>query len=419
MLALDQITTHYGKPMALLIQCCRVHFKTDSVERLNQSLEAIKADKIEEIVKRVQLLSRLHRIRPVVYRVLLNTNVTEQFKTVLKNELHSITLHNFEIAKETERIVQKLAIAGITAIPYKGVAYSKQFYGDISMRESSDIDLAIDARDLLAIKPLLEEDDYAIAAGMESPVNARAAYYTENKDLCFDKITPQHRFHVELYWMITHPNYQAPINLNKINIDETVEGELAGTSLRFLEPIEHFRATLLHHFLHDGMEYLKLLVDMAQAHSVIGAIGNDNKKNDTNESSITLLNKKIAAIEQHYHIAPIFQAIEGLFGVEQVSKQVNDNAISTSIIEYCLRSTIGRYQRHRVFSLMGHYQRTLRNRVRFIRNKKDKSRFRLSYIHGLIKPGLGERQWIPLPNFLHGLDYLIRPVRILLRGKEE
>jgi len=176
MLALDQIATHYGKPMALLIQCCRVHFKTDTLESLNQSLEGINEDKVDEIVKRVRLLSRLHRIRPVVYRVLLNANVTEQFKTALKNELHSITLQNFEIAKETERIVQKLAIAGITAIPYKGVAYSKQFYGDISMRESSDIDLAIDASDLLAIKPLLEEDGYAIAAGMENPVNASADY---------------------------------------------------------------------------------------------------------------------------------------------------------------------------------------------------------------------------------------------------
>jgi len=389
MLALDQIATLYGKPMALLIQCCRVHFKTDTLDSLNQSLEALEADKVEEIVKRVQLLSRLHRIRPVVYRVLLNANVTEQFKTVIKNELHSITLQNFEIAKETERIVQKLAKAGIRAIPYKGVAYSKQFYGDISMRESSDIDLAIDASDLLAIKPLLEEDGYAIAAGMENPVNARANYYTENKDLCFDKIIPQHRFHVELHWMITHPNYQAPINLNKINIDETVESELTGTSLKFLEPTEHFRTTLLHHFLHDGMEYLKLLVDFTQAQLVISTKANVEKKDAINESGIKLLNKKIAALEQHYHIAPIFQTIEELFGVEQGSIQENDNVISTSIIEYCLRSTIGRYQRHRVFSLMGHYQRTIRNRVRFIKNN------------------------------LHGLYYLIRPIRILLRGEEK
>jgi len=219
--------------------------------------------------------------------------------------------------------------------------------------------------------------------------------------------------------MITHPRYQASINLNKINIAKTVESELGGTSFRFLEPTEHCRATLLHHFLYDGMEYLKLLVDIAQAQLVISTKANVEKKDAINESGITLHNKKIATLEQHYHIAPIFQAIEEFFGVEQGSIQVNDYKISTDIIDYCLRSTIGRYQRHRVFNLMGHYQRTLRNRVRFIKNKKDKRRFQLSYIHGLIKPGLGERQWIPLPNFLHGLYYLIRPIRILLRGKEE
>ena len=197
MLSLDQIANLYGKPMALLIQCCRVHFNTNTIESLNTSVLAIEEAKVGETLKRVQLLSRLHRIRPVVYRMLLSTTIPEEFKISLKNELHIITLQNFEIAKETERIVKKLATVGITAIPYKGVAFSKQFYGDISMRESTDIDLAIDASDLLAIKPQFEEDGYAIAAGMENPVKASATYYTENKDLCFDKMTSNHQFHVE------------------------------------------------------------------------------------------------------------------------------------------------------------------------------------------------------------------------------
>ena len=404
MLALDRIATLYGEPMALLIQCCRVHFKTDSIESLNEKIEKFGKDKLAEVLKRVQLLSRLHRIRPVVYRVLLNANVSIEFKAALKNELHSVTIQNFELAKETERIVKKLEKASITAIPYKGVAFSKQFYGDISMRESSDIDLAIDPTSLLAIKPLLEEDGYSIAAGMEDPTKASANYYTENKDLCFDKTTTTELFHIELHWMITHPNYQAPSNLNKIEISKTAESELAGTQLKFLEPAEHFGVTLLHHLLHDGMEYLKLLVDIAQAQSILKS------------SSV---NDKILQLEQHYNVVPIHLAIENLFGVGQVSRLPSNNLLSTSITVYCLRSTFGKYQSHRVFSLIGHYQRTLSNRVRFIKNKKDQRRFQLTYIHSLIKPGLGEQKWIPLPSYLHWLYYLIRPIRILLRGKEE
>ena len=412
MLALDQIAFQYGKPMALLIQCCRVHFKTEPIEGLNERIEKTGEEKIEGVLKKVQLLSRLHRIRPVVYRVLLNANVSIEFKTAIKNELHSITLQNFEIAKETERIIKKLATVGITAIPYKGVAFSKQFYGDISMRESTDIDLAIDASDLLAIQPQFEEDGYAITAGMENPVNASITYYTENKDLCFDKVTSNHQFHVELHWMVTHPRYQAPTNLNKINIAETVESELGGTSLRFLEPTEHLRATLLHHFLHDGMEYLKLLVDITQAQAVI-------KRSPQEAEKLNNQDVKITELEQHYHVAPILQAIEELFGIGQINSIQTKTSIKESVIDYCLQSNIGRYQRHRPLSLLGHYIRSLHNRVRFIKNKKDQRRFQQSYIHGLIKPGLGEREWIPLPSYLHGLYYLIRPLRILLRGKEE
>ena len=412
MLSLDQIANLYGKPMALLIQCCRVHFNTNTIESLNTSVLAIEEAKVGETLKRVQLLSRLHRIRPVVYRMLLSTTIPEEFKISLKNELHSITLQNFEIAKETERIVKKLATVGITAIPYKGVAFSKQFYGDISMRESTDIDLAIDASDLLAIKPQFEEDGYAIAGGMENPVNASTTYYTENKDLCFDKVTSNHQFHVELHWMVTHPRYQAPTNLNKINIAETVESELGGSSLRFLEPTEHLRATLLHHLLHDGMEYLKLLVDITQAQAAIRRSPQEAEKFNNQDVKITEL-------EQHYHVAPILQAIEELFGIGQINSIQTKTSIKESVINYCLQSNIGRYQRHRPLSLLGHYIRSLHNRVRFIKNKKDQHRFQISYIHSLIKPGLGEREWIPLPSYLHGLYYLIRPLRILLRGKEE
>lgn len=118
MLALDQIAIIYGEPMALLIQCCRVHFKTDSIENLNDKIEKLGEDKRAEVLKRVQLLSRLHRIRPVVYRVLLNANISAEFKTALKNELRSITLKNFELAKETERIVKRLEAANVLAIPY-------------------------------------------------------------------------------------------------------------------------------------------------------------------------------------------------------------------------------------------------------------------------------------------------------------
>jgi len=81
MLALDQITIMYGEPMALLIQCCRVHFRTDSIKNLNEKIQKQGEEKRAEVLKRVQLLSRLHRIRPVVYRVLLNTIAPEQFKT--------------------------------------------------------------------------------------------------------------------------------------------------------------------------------------------------------------------------------------------------------------------------------------------------------------------------------------------------
>ena len=106
------IADQYGIAMAIVIQACRVHFGTASIHDLNQLLSTA-----PEAHSRVALLSRLHRIRPVVYRVLLETNIPAPIKEQLKNELHAITLHNFAIAQETQRIVSRLQVHDIVVIP--------------------------------------------------------------------------------------------------------------------------------------------------------------------------------------------------------------------------------------------------------------------------------------------------------------
>ena len=103
-LALDQIATLYGEPMALLIQCCRVHFKTDAIESLNEKIEKFGDEKLAEILKRVQLLSRLHRIRPVVYRVLLNANISAEFKMALKTNYTVLPLKILSLQKKRKEL---------------------------------------------------------------------------------------------------------------------------------------------------------------------------------------------------------------------------------------------------------------------------------------------------------------------------
>ena len=396
---ISAIADQYGVAMAIVIQACRVHFGTAGIHDLNQLLNTA-----PEAHSRVALLSRLHRIRPVVYRVLLETNVPTQIKEQLKNELHAITLHNFAIAQETQRILNRLKAHDIAVIPYKGVAFSNEFYGDISMRESSDIDLIIDKEKVTNTIQLFEEDGFAVSY-FQLPPTGKESYFIENKDLCFDKETEQYNWHIELHWMITHPIYGAPLSLNTFQLKREQTGE------KILSQQEHLTATLLHHMVHDGIEYLKTLIDLCQAIITIRKSGNANQ-----------LSIHLQSLNHHYNTASIGIVIELLFGVdakELGTSTHKDKMIAQSIVSYNLSSTVGKYKRHKIVSLLQHYIRTSANRARFIKDRKDRVRFLLKYWTNVIQPQPVDKAVIKLPLLLGWLYFFIRPIRILLRKKEK
>ena len=310
----------------------------------------------------------------------------------------AITIQNFTIAQETERIVKLLAEHAIHVIPYKGVAFSKAFYGDISMRESSDIDLIVPKSAITnAIQPLLQ-DGFTVSY-FQVPPNGNDSYFLENKDLCFDKITDRFNWHIELHWMITHPNFGAPLAINCFDLPSNQ-----------LNNVEHFRATLLHHMVHDGIEYLKTIVDLAQA------IVSIDQKGETNQ-----LMTQLQSTREYYHLPAIGNAITQLFGINAIAigaATAQEEKIAATIIDYNLASTIGKYKRHRILSLLSHYKRTVSNRTQFIKNNKDKQQFIWKYWTNVIQPQPGDKAFIKLPYLLSWLYIFIRPIRILLRKKE-
>jgi len=64
------------------------------------------------------------------------------------------------LTRELMRIVACLEGFGIEAISYKGVVLSEVYYGDMALRQSSDIDLFVRKRDLGRVKSALRDLDY-------------------------------------------------------------------------------------------------------------------------------------------------------------------------------------------------------------------------------------------------------------------
>jgi hypothetical protein len=64
------------------------------------------------------------------------------------------------LTRELVRIVDCLKGFGIDAVPYKGVVMSEVYYGDMALRQSSDIDLFVRRRDVGRIKSALRDLEY-------------------------------------------------------------------------------------------------------------------------------------------------------------------------------------------------------------------------------------------------------------------
>ena len=404
MLPIEKISADHGTSMGLVIQACRVFLQTATPLSLDALIEKQQINWQE-----VALLSRMHRIRPVVFRVVMEGIAPASIKEQLKRELQRITLQNFSIATETERLISLLEKNSISAIPYKGVAYSKQFYDDISMRESSDIDLVIAADDLPKMFAVFEKEGYAASDKTIYDKLGHKGYMNQENEFRFDKTeSATNQFHVELHYMITHPRFGASATTNQFDLSTTIASELNSGNARFLQPTEHFRAITLHHLLHDGLEYLKIFVDLA-----VGV-----KKVQLLTDQHTAL--PLSSLNISYRTNVLFIVMDQLLGVGDAAlenKTFEEEQIANQFLQFNLNSTVGRYKRHKVLSLLNHYNRTIRNRAALIRDPRNRRKFALTYWINLFMPQQADEEAVPLPRWLKPFYFIIRPIRISLRKK--
>jgi hypothetical protein len=277
------------------------------------------------------------------------------------------------------------------------------------MRESSDIDLIINADDLPKTFAVFEKEGYRASNKALYNRLGHVRYTVEEKDLCFDKTeSATNQFHVELHYMITHPRFVAPATTNQFDLSTTIASELNSGNARFLQPTEHFRAITLHHLLHDGLEYLKIFVDLA--------VGVKKVQLLTDQHTAVPL----GSLNISYRTNVLFIVMDQLLGVGDAAlenKTFEEEQIANQFLQFNLNSTVGRYKRHKVLSLLNHYKRTIRNRAALIRDPRNRRKFALTFWINLFMPQQADEEALPLPRWLKPLYFIIRPIRIALRKK--
>jgi hypothetical protein len=141
----------------LLLRCARVSKSQETAARIE---ELVQESMDWEYLLRT---ARRHRVAPLLYWHLDATcpeALPESVLDRLRDHFRANNLRNLFLTGELLRILSVLEACGIPAIPYKGPALAASLYGNLALREFSDLDILVPQRYVPRAKETLASLEY-------------------------------------------------------------------------------------------------------------------------------------------------------------------------------------------------------------------------------------------------------------------
>lgn len=235
----------------LLIFCAHTQLNNESkdhiIELINYNFEW------DSFVKK----ATYHKLKPLIY---LNL---KDYKTLVPNDIfNDLNLFFSENAKknlfflmELKKILEIFEEHEIPVIPYKGPTLAYFAYGDLSLRQFSDLDFLVYPKDVEQAKNLL----YSMGYESELKLNKmqEKKFISSQQELKF--FNKQNNMTVDLHWKLSLLHATKTDYL----IQNTTTVELFNKSIRTLRSEEMFLVICIHNSSHRWST-LSLLCDLSE-----------------------------------------------------------------------------------------------------------------------------------------------------------
>src|SRR5579864_2148720 len=176
-----------------LLWCCAIRMPRDIYGRDSRSNSALDW-------QRLLRLAEHHSVTPLVYQALRSS--TNEVPQAVVDELRLRYEHNARrnlvFASELLRVLECLEAHGIDAVPYKGPVLAETLYGDLALREFSDLDVLVRPGDVARAREALQSLSYVpniVLSLAQQRVYVRSGY-----EYAFDG--PLGRNLLEMQWAI-------------------------------------------------------------------------------------------------------------------------------------------------------------------------------------------------------------------------
>ena len=212
----------------LLLCCARTYLDPANAERIRGLLR--------EDVDWAYLLrtARRHGVMPLLCQNLHATcpeAVPQAILAQLRGHFHANARRNALLTKRLLTLVDLFEAHDIPVIPLKGPALAASIYGDVALRQFSDLDILVHEQDVLRAKDLLRSQGYQ-PRGQQTSAQETAALQVRFHS---QFVSPDSKVLVELHWRLIDWQFPFPFDLDRL-WEHLEPVSLAGTMVRGLPP---------------------------------------------------------------------------------------------------------------------------------------------------------------------------------------
>jgi len=255
----DQTSEYAGSfnpEIDLILACCRADPDGASSARIHSMLQAPANLDWGRLLE----LAQHHGLVPLLYRRLTTAgDATQPAWLQPLREQYNLNAHRtLRLSVEMVNIYKHLATRGLQVLPYKGPVLAERLYGNVALRQFSDLDFLVREPDLPSIRLALAEFGYKQAL-LLSPA-AERAYLKSGYEYTFDGTNGRNL--IEIKWQILPRFYSIAFEVNDL-FERAVAVNVAGQQLRALSDQDLMLVLCVHAAKHGWMQ-LSWLCDITQ-----------------------------------------------------------------------------------------------------------------------------------------------------------
>ena len=206
-------------------------------------------------------LAQKHGVLPLCYKRLQSIGrelVPEHILGEFKNLYIANTLRNLKLQKELQKTIELLSGAGIPVIPFKGPTLAEEVYGDVALRQFSDLDILVPrCRAVDAAKTLVQA---GYVTDYSKPESRLPTLLKVTNDIPFEAFGSG--ILIELHWEFFHKRdaypFVEPEAFQKVNVSG---GGVVG---KYRLSDEENLVMLCAHGTRHSWEQLKWVIDVAE-----------------------------------------------------------------------------------------------------------------------------------------------------------